>query len=159
MQTILRLFPLRVILITSIFLLLTLDVLSFYGIYTNTFYFLKFDNYIFPVLSIVHFIYLYSIWFKIKVNEPGDLQMKNVEYILYFIYLIYIFKFIESIYKLATYTDFEDHFIPETFIPIGVTLVVLYFLLLVITVITFFFRLNKISSYNFDDINNHSDHW
>lgn len=85
--------------------------------------------------------------------------MKNVEYILYFIYLVYIFKFIESIYKLATYTDFEDHFIPETFIPMGTIMIILYFILLVITVITFFFRLKKISSYNFDDLNNHSDHW
>ncbi len=149
---------LKKILITSITLLITLNIFSFYGIYTHKFYLLKFDNYIFPVLSIIHFIYLYALWFKTKENEPPDVPMRNTEYILYFVSLIYFFKFLESIYILSTYDDFKNHYIPDTFLPIGILLVILYFFLLVITLVAFYYRKEKIGAFNFEDYNN-IDSW
>jgi hypothetical protein len=99
----------------------------------------------------VHFIYLYALWFKTTENEPPDLPMRNTEYILYFVYLIYIFKFLDSIYILSTYNDFKDHYIPDTFIPIGILLVIFNLFLLIITAISFYYRKEKIGSYNFDE--------
>tara|TARA_R110002051_G_scaffold150662_3_gene223257 strand:- start:19030 stop:19470 length:441 start_codon:yes stop_codon:yes gene_type:complete len=145
--------------ILSVLLLLTLNVFSFYGLYTNKFYFLKFDNYIFPILTIVHFIYLYAIWFKAKEHEPPDIQMRNIEYVIYFIYMVYIFKFLESIYKLTTYSDFENDFMPETFIPIGIFLVLIHFLLLIVTLLTIIYRKEYIGSYDFEELNDNSDSW
>ena len=159
MQMIFRLFPLRPLMILSVLLLLTLNVFSFYGLYTNKFYFLKFDNYIFPILTIVHFIYLYAIWFKAKEHEPPDIQMRNIEYVIYFIYMVYIFKFLESIYKLTTYSDFENDFMPETFIPIGIFLVLIHFLLLIVTLLTIIYRKEYIGSYDFEELNDNSDSW
>lgn len=159
MQLTYRLFPLRVLLLLSVVLLLTLNVFSFYGIYTHKFYFLKFDNYIFPILSIVHFTYLYTLWSKRKQHQTPDIFMRNVEYILYFIYMIYVFKFIESIYRLTTYNDFEIGLIPETFFPIGLILVFLYLFLLTITIITFNYRSKVIGAFDFEDLNDHIDNW
>tara|TARA_R110000796_G_scaffold88850_6_gene192028 strand:+ start:100715 stop:101194 length:480 start_codon:yes stop_codon:yes gene_type:complete len=159
MQMIFRLFPLRPLMILSVILLLTLNVFSFYGLYTNKFYFLKFDNYIFPLLTIVHFIYLYAIWFKAKEHEPPDVQMRNIEYVIYFIYMVYIFKFIESIYKLTTYSDFENDFMPETFIPVGIILVLAHFLLLTVTLLTIIYRKEYIGSYDFEELHDNTDSW
>ena len=145
--------------ILSVILLLTLNVFSFYGLYTNKFYFLKFDNYIFPLLTIVHFIYLYAIWFKAKEHEPPDVQMRNIEYVIYFIYMVYIFKFIESIYKLTTYRDFENDFMPETFIPVGIILVLAHFLLLTVTLLTIIYRKEYIGSYDFEELHDNTDSW
>ena len=159
MQLTYRLFPLRVLLLLSVVLLLTLNVFSFYGIYTHKFYFLKFDNYIFPILSIVHFTYLYTLWSKRKQHQTPDIYMRNIEYTLYVIYAIYLFKFIESIYRLTTYNDFEIALIPETFFPIGLILVFLYLFLLTITIITFNYRSKVIGAFDFEDLNDHIDNW
>ena len=154
-----RLFPLRVLLLLSAVLLLTLNIFSFYGIYTHKFYFLKFDNYIFPILTIVHFLYLFSLWNKRKQPQTPDINMRNIEYTLYFIYMIYIFKFVESIYRLTTYTDFEIDLIPETFFPIGLILIFMHLFLLIITIITFNYRRKAIGAYDFEDLNDNIDAW
>lgn len=143
----------------SVLLLLSLNVFSFYGLYTNKFYFLKFDNYIFPLLTIAHFIYLNAIWSKTRDHKPADVAMRNIEYILYFIFLVYVFKFIESIYKLTTYSDFEIHFLPETFIPIGITLVFIHFSLLLVTLLTFNYRKQEIGAYSFEDFHDNIEPW
>jgi len=159
MHILFRVFPLRLLLLLSVVLLLTLNVFSFYGLYTNKFYFLKFDNYIFPLLTIVHFVYLSAIWSKVKENSIPDIPMRNMEYALYFIYMVYIFKFLESIYKLTTYRDFENDIIPDTFIPIGIALAVFHFLLLTVTLLTIIYRKERIGSYHFEDLHDHTDHW
>ncbi|MBU2996221.1 hypothetical protein KO500_07235 [Cellulophaga baltica] len=158
MKFIRKLFSFKRLLITSIILLLVLNVFSFYGLYTHKFYLLEYDNYIFPILSIVHFVYLYALWFKTNENEPPDLPMRNTEYTLYFVFLIYVFKFLESIYILSTYDDFKNHYIPDTFLPIGISLVVLYFFLLLITLVAFYYRKEKIGGFNFEDYND-IDSW
>lgn len=159
MQFTYRLFPLRVLLLLSAVLLLTLNVFSFYGIYTHRFYFLKFDNYIFPILTILHYLYLYAIWEKRKEHQIPDIKMRNIEYTLYFIYMIYIFKFAESIYRLTTYSDFEIDLIPETFFPIGLILAFLYLFLLIITILTFNYRRKVIGAYDFEDLSDTIDDW
>jgi hypothetical protein len=136
-----------------------LIVSSFYGLYTNKFYFLKPDNYIFPLLTIAHFTFLYVLWFKITENEVTDPQMRNLEYALYVIFLLYIFKFVESIYILMSYNMYENHIIPKTFIPIGVSILVLHLLLLAFTLLAFQYRKTLVGNYRFDDINRQIDSW
>mgnify|MGYP003424479589 CR=1 FL=1 len=59
--------------VLTIITLISLSVYSFYGLFTDKFYFLKIDNYIFPLLTLVHFLYLYVVGFKIKEQEIADL--------------------------------------------------------------------------------------
>ena len=136
-------------LLLSILILLTLIVFSFYGLYTNKFYLFKFDNYIFPVLTLVHFVYIYVIRFKINENEIADPQMRNLEFALYVVLLIYVFRFFDTLFILLSYSDFESHVIPETFIPIGGLILFLYLLLVVLTLITVKYRKELVGGYMF----------
>ncbi|QXP53322.1 hypothetical protein H0I25_09935 [Cellulophaga sp. HaHa_2_95] len=152
MHFLIRLFPPRVLVLLSTLLLLILDVFSFYGIYTNKFYFLKFDNYIFPILSIVHFTYLYFILVKLITKKAADPQLRNVEYVLYFIFSIYVFKFFESIYRLSTINNFEEIELHENFLPMGLLIMALNFSLLTLTLLAFQYRKIIIGSFKFEEL-------
>lgn len=143
----------------SIIVLAILIVLNFYGLYTNKFYLLKPDNYIFPILSIVHFIFLYVMQFKIQEGEYTDAPMRNLEYALYVICLVYFFKLVDTCYILLSYQDYAFHIIPETFLPVGIFTAVLQVLLLGVTILSFGYRKELVGTYNFDNINEHIDPW
>lgn len=145
--------------VLSIAVIAILIVFNFYGLYTNKFYFFKFDNYIFPLLTAVHFVFLYVMWFKIKGQEYTDVQMRNLEYTMYGILLIYLFKIMDTVYILLSYTKYQDHIIPVTFIPIGTIILILQFLLFFLTILTFMHRINMVGPYNFDNINENIDSW
>ena len=137
MKFVLRLFTWKITLVLSLIVLFLLNVSSFYGLFTNKFYFFKFDNYIFPILTLVHFTFLYAMWFKIKEGEIADPQMRNLEYALYVIFLIYIYRLFNTVSILFSYSDFESHVIPATFLPIGILILFLYIMLLLLTLVTF----------------------
>lgn len=153
MSILLRVLSFKRSMVLSILLLLILIVLSFYGMYTNTFYFTKIDNYIFPILSLIHFTYIYVVWFKIKEKECPDPAMRNLEYVLYLVFLVYLFRLGESIYILSTYTIYQNHAIPTTFFPLGTVLIGSYILLLILAFITILHRKKQVGLYNFEQIN------
>jgi hypothetical protein len=146
-------------LILSVGVLALLNIFSFYGLYTNKFYFFKIDNYIFPLLSIVHFVFLYVLWFKIKEDELSDPPMRTLEYVLYIISLVYVYKLVETIIILLSYNDFDNHLIPSTFLPLGYFIMILYTLLLLVTYLVIDYRKKIVGTYLFDDMNQHVDHW
>ena len=146
-------------LILSVGVLALLNIFSFYGLYTNKFYFFKIDNYIFPLLSIVHFVFLYVLWFKIKEDELSDPPMRTLEYVLYIISLVYVYKLVETIIILLSYNDFDNHLIPSTFLPLGYFMLLLYTLLLLVTYLAIAYRKKIVGTYLFDDMNQHVDHW
>jgi ABC-type multidrug transport system fused ATPase/permease subunit len=158
MKFILKVFNLKRTLILSALVLVLLIIFSFYGPYTSKFYFFKPGNYIFPILSVGHFIYLYVVWFKTREEEMTDPQMRNLEYVLYGIFLIYIYKFVESIYILTTYEDYGNHVLPESFVSLGIFISVLYFLLIFLSLVLFKHRKVQVGNYKFDDMN-HIDSW
>lgn len=143
----------------SIAILVLLILSDFYGLYTNSFYLLKVDNYVFPVTTLVHFTFLYVLNFKIEENEMTDPLMRNVEYLLYGACLIYVFKTWEIVYTVITYDDFSNYLLPITFLPLGIFILVLHFLLLVLTALAIFYRKEMVGAYKFDDMNQHIDSW
>lgn len=154
-----RLFNWKFCLILSLLILATLMVLNFYGLYTNRFYFFKVDNYIFPLLASVHLIYLYVIWFKIRERDYADPQMRNLEFIMYAILLVYLFKASDTTYMLMNASRYEDYILPETFMPMGITILSLQVVLVVLTLFAFSLRKKEIGAYNFDNINENIDSW
>ncbi|MEK6154123.1 hypothetical protein WIW50_12710 [Flavobacteriaceae bacterium 3-367] len=159
MKFLLRLLNWKRSLVLSIGTLGLLVLLNFYGLHTNKFYFFKFDNYIFPLLTLVHFTFLYAIWFKIKEEEIADPQMRNLEYTLYVIFLVYLYKAMETLSILLSYSDYADHVMPVTFIPMGIAIFALYLLLMGLTLVTFVHRKKIVGSYNFEQMNQHFDSW
>jgi hypothetical protein len=158
MNSILQIFTIKRTFIITAVVLAILVIFNFYGPYTSKFYFFKPGNYIFPILSVGHFIFLYVLWFKIKEQEMTDPQMRNLEYVLYVVFLVYVYKALESIYVLSTYGDYENHVIPAGFLPIGITLLVLHLLLVGLTLLMFKYRKDRVGEYKFDDMN-HIDSW
>lgn len=158
MKPILQLFTLKRSYILSALVILTLVVFNFYGPYTGKFYFFKLDNYIFPILTLIHLVFLYVLWFKIKENEMTDPQMRNLEYALYVILIVYVYKTFESIYVLSTYGDYEFHLLPGAFLPVGILILSLHILLIGLTLLVFKYRKDRVGDYNFDDMN-HIDSW
>lgn len=146
-------------LLLSIIVLLLLNVFSFYGLYTHTFYLFKIDNYIFPILTIVHFVFLYVLWFKIREDELSDPPMRNLEYSLYLISVVYIYKLFDNIFILISYTEYDNHLIPQTFLPLGSLICLLHLMLIGLTLLAFSFRKEKVGTYHFDDMNQHVDNW
>jgi len=159
MQLLFKFLPWKRSVLISAIVLTLLIILSFYGLYTNKFYFFKYDNYILPILSIIHFIFLYVLWFKIKEEEISDSPMRNIEYALYVVFIVYLFKLIDTLYIISTYTEFENHQIPATFFPIGSLIIVLYLLLIGLTIITFVYRKKYVGPYNVDILNEQIDSW
>ena len=143
----------------SIVVLLLLNISSFYGLYTNKFYFFKIDNYIFPILTIVHFIFLYVMWFKIKEDELSDPPMRNLEYSLYIILFVYLYKSFDNLFILISYGEFENHLLPSTFLPLGILIFTLHLLLIGLTLLAFSYRKEVVGNYLFDDMNQHVDSW
>ncbi|WP_036158155.1 hypothetical protein [Maribacter forsetii] len=146
-------------LITSIVVIFLLNIFSFYGLYTNKFYFFNIDNYLFPILSIIHLVFLYVLWFKINENELSDPPMRTLEYALYGISLVYIYKLVDTMIMLSSYSDFENHIIPSSFLPIGFIILALYAVLLLVTFLAIVYRKEMVGTYIFDDMNQHVDHW
>ncbi|CAM3609817.1 hypothetical protein [Zobellia roscoffensis] len=159
MKFILRIFPWKRTINISIAVITILIIFSFYGLYTNTFYLLKPNNYIFPLLTLCHFTFLYVLWFKIKEDELTDPQMRNIEYILYAVFAVYVFKTVESLYILVSYSEFENHIIPASFFPIGILIFLLHLFLLGLTLLAIKYRRDMVGAYEFDDMNQHIDSW
>ncbi len=158
MKAILKIFTLKRSYILSALVILLLVIFNFYGPYTGKFYFFKLDNYIFPVLTLVHIVYLYVLWFKIKEDELTDPQMRNLEYALYVISIVYAYKAFESVYILMTYSDYENHLLPTAFLFIGIVLVLLHLLFLGLTLLMFRYRKDRVGNYKFSDMD-HIDSW
>ena len=158
MKSILKIFTLKRTFILSAFVMVLLVIFNFYGPYTSKFYFFKPGNYIFPILSVGHFIFLYVLWFKIREDEMTDPQMRNLEYVLYIIFLVYVYKAFESIYILSTYWDYEFHLLPSTFLPLGILIMVCNFILIGTTLLLFKYRKDRVGNYNFDEMS-HIDSW
>jgi len=85
--------------------------------------------------------------------------MRTLEYILYVISLVYVFKLVETILIILSYTEFENHLIPETFLPMGIVILFLYTMLLLVTFLAISYRKQLVGTYLFDDMNQHVDNW
>lgn len=142
----------RVTMALTIMVLVFLSVFSYYGLYTDKFYFLKIDNYIFPLLTLVHFLYLYVVWFKIREQEIADPKMRNLEYSLYIILLVYCFKTVETLTTLLSFGEYKNHMIPSTFVPMGITIFILYVFLLLLTILSFKLRKKFVGGYDFKNM-------
>lgn len=99
------------------------------------------------------------MWFKINENEIADPQMRKLEFALYVVLLIYVFRFFDTLFILLSYSNFENHVIPETFIPIGILILFLYLMLVVLTLITIKYRKELVGGYRFDEMNEQIDSW
>ncbi len=144
---------------TSLLLLTVLIVFSFYGLYSNRFYFMKIDNYIFPLVSILHFVFLYVMNFKIREGEFPDPIMRNIEYGMYAVLLIYIFKGLDTLYILMSIEQYQSYLIPETFMPLGLLILTLQLLLVVFTIFSFYQRKKLIGPYEFEQIDQNMNSW
>lgn len=143
----------------SLVVLPLLIVLNFYGLYSNQFYLLKFDNYILPFFSILHFVYLYTIQFKVRDREYADPQLRNVEYAMYAVLFIYLFKGMDTVYILMSYDDYDISIIPATFLPVGVFILAMYFFLIILTLLAFYYRRRHVGPFDFEQVNNKIDSW
>lgn len=153
MKHLLRLFTWTRCFVLSSFILPLLIFFSFYGLYSNKFYFFKIDNYIFPILALVHFLFLNSLWLADKDLNYENNSMRNLEYGMYAIFLVYSFKFSETIYILLSYLDYSEQIFPQTFLPVGLTILSLQLILLIVTLLTFQHRKERLGPYHFDKIN------
>lgn len=159
MSLIAKILPWRRCLFVTLLVLLTLIILDFYGLYTAKFYFTKLDNYIFPLLSVIHFLYLYVIWFKITEEELPDPKMRNLEYALYALLVVYLFKIYDTSLIIGSLPDYQEHIVPETFFPIGVLILTLYSLLIMLALLSFWHRKRSIGVYNFENFNDQLNMW
>nr|WP_256470399.1 hypothetical protein [Robiginitalea marina] len=134
-------------------------VLNFYGLYSNRFYFLKIDNYIFPIFSLLHFVFLYVMRFKIREGEYPDPVMRNVEYGMYAVLMIYLFKCFDTLYILMSYNNYQAYIIPETFLPVGFLTLGLQVFLVVLTLLSFWYRKALVGVYDFEQIDENMNSW
>ena len=145
--------------ILSVITIACLIFLSFYSIYGNTFVFNRIDNYIFPLLSVIHLLFMYVLWFKITENEYPDMIMKHIEYIMYGILLIYFYEIFQTYLILESQNQFQGHVIPSSFLPMAIVTISLRSLLIVFTIWSFVIRKQMVGKYDFDYLNNHIDAW
>jgi len=149
----------RVYLFISVIILIALIFLNFYGLYSNQFHFNKAGSFIFPLLTLVHFVYIYVLWFKIVEDEYPDVVMKSIEYIMYGILLVYFYEIIETYLLLSSQDKFHDHVIPSTFVPMGILIISLQSLLVFFTIWSFLIRKRRVGKYNIDYLNDHLTSW
>lgn len=155
MKFILRFFSFKVCLLLSVITLVFLVVLNFYGLYSNKFYFNKVDNYIFPVLAVVHLIYLYVLNNRIKRSTSIDSTVLNLEYGLYPAFLIYIYRGAEALINFFSYSKFESSLQSEAFYFTVILISLMYFFLALLSLITFRHRQRILGHYHFLILNKH----
>jgi len=153
MSHILKIFPWKRGTIISLVVLFLGIIFSFYGLYTNTFFLFKISNYILPLVTIVHFLFLYVLWFKIKEDEIADPQMRNLEYALYALLPIYLYKLVSTILVLAGSSEFVGHSLPWTFYPVCIFMILVYTLLIGVTFLAVAYRIKHVGGYNFEEMN------
>jgi len=152
MKHLLRLITWKKCFTLSLSILPLLIFFSFYGLYTNKFYFLKVDNYIFSVLMIIHIWFLNSLR---QLEKEPHMHMnitRNLEYIMYAIFLVYLFKIVETSFILLSYFEYNDLVFPPTFLPVGLIILALQSILLILTLTTFKHRRERIGPYRFDRV-------
>lgn len=149
----------KINLLVSAIILIALGILSFYGLYSNQFHFNKPGSFIFPLLTLVHFVYIYVLWFKISQDEYPDTVMKNIEYIVYGILLVYVYKIVETSLLLNSQDKFHEHVIPSTFLPMGILILGLQSLLVLLTIVSFLIRKKMVGKYDVDYLNDHLRSW
>lgn len=154
-----KILPYKIAIIISLMVLIALDILNFYGVYTNQFYFSKPDNYIFPILSLVHLVYLYFLWYGIGKTAPHSSKLRNTEFALYVIMIVYIFKIYDSVQALILFPEFVERIVPETFKPVAVLTLTLYCLLTILTITLFRYRKQYVGPYNVESYNEQFDIW
>ncbi|WP_297762413.1 hypothetical protein [uncultured Muriicola sp.] len=152
MKHLMRLITWEKCFILSFSILPLLIFLSFYGLYTNKFYFLKVDNYIFSLLMIIHVWFLNALRQLEKKPHAHMNITRNLEYIMYAIFLVYLFKIAETSYILLSYFEYSDLVLPSTFLPVGLFILMLQFILLIVTFTTFKHRVEQIGPYRFDRV-------
>ncbi|MCK0157887.1 hypothetical protein MWU65_11890 [Cellulophaga sp. F20128] len=145
-------FSWKAVIIMSVLLLAVVIVSNFYGLLIDKFYFNKIDSYLFAILTLVHFVYLYAIWFKLKENEYPDTDLRNLEYSFYVVFGVYLYKIIDTASLLFGYATYKDLILPETFLAVGIGIVLSYLLLCLLTLQLFTIRKNKLGSYSIDSI-------
>src|SRR5690554_2006753 len=149
----------RVYLFISVIILIALIFLNFYGLYSNQFHFNKPGSFIFPLITLVHFVYIYVLWFKISEDEYPDAVMKSIEYVMYGILLVYFYEIVETVLLLGSKNKFPDHVIPSTFMPMGILIISLKSVLVFFTTWSFLIRKRKVGKYNIDYLNDHLSSW
>ena len=159
MNLMLKAFSWKLSLMLCLLVLIVLIVLNFYGLYTARFYFLKIDNYIFPILAILHFKYLQILWMKIRERGYPDSKIRNLEYGLYPVVLVYAFKASDTAFMLVSASQYEDYILPQNFLVMGIVVLGLQITLILLTLLSFSQRRRIIGVYNFDRINENIDSW
>ncbi len=152
MKHILKLLPWKKCFYLSLTVLPLIMICSFYGLYTNKFYFMKVDNYIFSLLIIVHFVFLKVLKRSGRQDDTDLNLLRNLEFTMYAILPVYIFKLAETLYIMLTYFDYSEQVFPGTFLPVGTLILLLQTLLIVLTLASFKHRRIRIGSYSLDRI-------
>ncbi len=152
MKHLMRLITWKKCFIFSLSILPLLIFFSFYGLYTNKFYFLKVDNYIFSLLMIIHAWFLNALYHLEKEPHEHMNLTRNLEYVMYAIFLVYLFKIAETSYILLGYFEYSELVLPQTFLPVGLFILSLQIALLIITFATFKLRREHIGPYRFDRV-------
>ncbi|MEO9514035.1 MAG: hypothetical protein ABJN84_14795 [Flavobacteriaceae bacterium] len=145
--------------IIIVMILLPLIPLNFYGVYADRFYFFKPTNYIFPLLTLVHFLYLYVLRFKITEGELPDPKMRNLEYVVYGALLVYCFKIYDYAMVLHSISQFQGYIMPATSRPIATIGLSLHCLLPIVTLVSFWYRKHLVGNYNFENYNHNMNIW
>jgi hypothetical protein len=128
-------------------------------LYSNQFHFNKPGSFIFPLVTLVHFVYIYVLWFKISEGEYPDVVMKSIEYIMYGVLLLYFYEIVETSLLLSSQNKFSDHVIPSTFMPMGILIISLQSLLVLFTVWSFLIRKKIVGKYDVVYLNDHLRSW
>lgn len=143
----------------SVIVLIALIFLNFYGLYTNHFHFNDPGSFIFPLVTLVHFVYLYVLWFKISEDEYPDVVMKSIEYIMYGVLIVYFYEIIDTSLLLNSQDKFSEYVIPSTFLPMGILIISLQSLLVLFTIWSFLIRKKIVGKYDVDYLNDHLRSW
>ncbi|MBT8280181.1 MAG: hypothetical protein KJO16_01290 [Muriicola sp.] len=155
MNNFLRIIPWKKCYLFSFSLLPLIVVSDFYGLYTNKFYFLKIDNYIFAFLVFVHLYYLNMLLRAEKTNSITLNSLRTIEFAMYAILPVYLFKMAETTYILTTYFDHSEQIFPATFVPVGTMILLMQALIIFLTFTTFRHRKDRLGPFRYDRINGH----
>ena len=78
---------------------------------------------------------------------------------MYAALMIYIFKCLDTTYILMSYNDFSVYLIPDTFLPIGISILILQVLLVLLTISSFRQRKVLLGAYDFEQIDKNMNSW
>ena len=140
-------------------ILICLGLFNFYGMYTDSFFFLKGEGWAFVGLAAIHVFYLSLILHKMRSYRSSDWGLRISEIVMYVVVAAYGYMLAQVIIELQNTELLTGYVIPDSFYTKSYCLIGLFIGLMLLTIRLFFNRKRAFGPFKSVSVKTDLDNW